>query len=437
MERQERQAQAQQLAAEILRLAQHTLMVHLRFLDRALSHLTLTPDEKLWFAADGRHLYFEPWYVLGQYKAERNVVNRDLLHALFHCIFRHSMIGPKIDRLRWDLACDIAVEYTINSLQLSCLAVRRAELQTATIKILEEEIGTLTSERIYHWLCEKSFADEELQAMRKNFAGDSHGLWYGKFDPSAEHDPHADTEEIWQEVARRMQTELETFCEDKNSPLVQALRALNRKQHSYTEFLRRFGEYGEVTRLSDEEIDYNFYTYGMSLYGNIPLIEPLEYREEKRLREFVIAIDTSGSVRGDVVQSFVQHIYDILHQQENFFGRMDLHILQCDDQVREDAHITCHEDFERYLAELEIKGLGKTDFRPAFAYVDALRRQGELQNLRGVVYFTDGEGIFPAQKPDYDVAFIIHRNDYREPQVPVWAMHMMLTEAEILDERFE
>ena len=41
--------------------------------------------------------------------------------------------------------------------------------------------------------------------------------------------------------------------------------------------------------------------YGMELYGNMPLVEPLEYKETDRVREFVIAIDTSGC---DSLQSF-------------------------------------------------------------------------------------------------------------------------------------
>ncbi len=40
-----------------------------------------------------------------------------------------------------------------------------------------------------------------------------------------------------------------------------------------------------------------FYTYGLSpLYGDMPLIEPLEYRDEKRIRDFCDATDTSSSV---------------------------------------------------------------------------------------------------------------------------------------------
>ena len=69
---------------------------------------------------------------------------------------------------------------------------------------------------------------------------------------------------------------------------------MGRPRTDYREFLRQFAVPGEVMRLSDDEFDYVYYTYGLKLYGRMPLIEPLEYREERRIREFVIVIDTSG-----------------------------------------------------------------------------------------------------------------------------------------------
>ena len=39
-----------------------------------------------------------------------------------------------------------------------------------------------------------------------------------------------------------------------------------------------------------------YYAYGLSLYGNMPLIEPLETRETYKIRNFVIVLDTSYSV---------------------------------------------------------------------------------------------------------------------------------------------
>ena len=51
----------------------------------------------------------------------------------------------------------------------------------------------------------------------------------------------------------------------------------------------------------------------------MPLIEPLEYKDVKRIREFVIAIDTSGSVMGEQEQAFLQKTYNILQSTESFF----------------------------------------------------------------------------------------------------------------------
>lgn len=434
---QQREEMAKELAENIMTLARNTLMVHLRFMDRAISHLTLTCDGEIPFATDGRALYYEPWTVLQRYQAEPNAVNRDMMHALLHCVFRHWFVGQDIDRARWDAACDAAVECAISDLHSPVLQSQREVNQLMTLEMLRREVGTMTAERIYRWLGEQDYDEDDLYRLRRELKADEHGLWYGGLEPDAERQQDVDDlEQMWQDVSRRMQTELETMRQEAAGILVQNLRSLNRAKHDYTAFLRRFGVRGEVVRLSDEEFDNNYYTYGLSLYGNVPLIEPLEYREQKRIRDFVIAIDTSGSVKGDVVQSFIQHTHDILSKQENFFTKVNMHIIQCDDQIREDVHITGREEFQAYIKTMQIKGLGQTDFRPVFARVEELIRRRELTDLRGLLYFTDGLGTFPEKKPPYDTAFIIHTDDYHEVQVPPWAMHMVLTEDEILDSRF-
>ena len=434
---QQREEMAKELAENIMTLARNTLMVHLRFMDRAISHLTLTCDGEIPFATDGRTLYYEPWTVLQRYQAEPNAVNRDMMHALLHCVFRHWFVGQDIDRARWDAACDAAVECAISDLHSPVLQSQREVNQLMTLEMLRREVGTMTAERIYRWLGEQDYDEDDLYRLRRELKADEHGLWYGGLEPEAERQQDVDDlEQMWQDVSRRMQTELETMRQEAAGILVQNLRSLNRAKHDYTAFLRRFGVRGEVVRLSDEEFDNNYYTYGLSLYGNVPLIEPLEYREQKRIRDFVIAIDTSGSVKGDVVQSFIQHTHDILSKQENFFTKVNMHIIQCDDQIREDVHITGREEFQAYIKTMQIKGLGQTDFRPVFARVEELIRRRELTDLRGLLYFTDGLGTFPEKKPPYDTAFIIHTDDYHEVQVPPWAMHMVLTEDEILDSRF-
>ena len=122
--------------------------------------------------------------------------------------------------------------------------------------------------------------------------------------------------------------------------------------------------------------------------------------------------------------------------QESFFTKVNIHILQCDDEVWEDVHITSREEFTEYIKHMNIKGLGRTDFRPVFTYVDQLLRTKQLSGLQGLLYFTDGRGIFPAQKPPYNVAFILHTDGNEEPAVPQWAMHLALMEEDIIEGRF-
>ena len=81
------------------------------------------------------------------------------------------------------------------------------------------------------------------------------------------------------------------------------------------------------------------------------------------------------------------------------------------------------------MSDFEILGLGGTDFRPAFVYVNELLARGEIRHLRGLLYFTDGRGIYPVRKPVYDTAFIFMKNDYTDVDVPPWAMKVILDPA--------
>ncbi len=243
-----------------------------------------------------------------------------------------------------------------------------------------------------------------------------------------------DLEQAWKEIAQRIQVDLDTVSDSYGEgagDMQQALEEINRERYDYTELLRRFTVLGENIEVNDDEFDYIFYTYGMKLYENMPLIEPLEYKETQKIREFVIALDTSESVSGETVQKFVTKTWNILKQSENFFTRINVHIMQCGARVEEDVRISTQEEFDAYIDGMVLKGFGGTDFRPVFRRVDALIRQHEFQNLKGLIYFTDGYGSYPAAAPAYDAAFVFLDQGYPLPDVPPWAIKMILKEDEI------
>jgi predicted metal-dependent peptidase len=150
-----------------------------------------------------------------------------------------------------------------------------------------------------------------------------------------------------------------------------------------------------------------------------------------RVREFVIAIDTSGSVAGELVQSFIRKTYNILMQSESFFEKVNIHIIQCDAAIQEDVKITSQEEFETYIKNMKLLGFGGTDFRPVFNFVNELIQKREFANLKGLLYLTDGYGTFPEQKPAYETAFVFVDDELSSPAIPVWAMKLVLSREDI------
>ena len=242
----------------------------------------------------------------------------------------------------------------------------------------------------------------------------------------------SEEERSWEELAKQVETDLETFSASwgvEAGDFMKILSAANRKKADYSDFLKRFASLSEEMKINDDEFDYIFYTYGLDLYGNMPLIEPLEYKESNHIRDFAICIDTSESCKGDLVRKFVEHTFNILKKQEDYSHDVNIHIIQCDSKVQSDAKITDLRDIDEFMNEFTVRGMGGTDFRPAFSYVDQLKREGELGDLKGVIYFTDGLGDFPEKVPDYDTAFVfLDDGDNYIPSVPPWAMRVLIDE---------
>ena len=460
--------QAEELAKEILTLSRNTLLVNLRFLDAALCKFVRTPvpiTDTL--ATDGEHLYYDTRHILSLYREGREVPVRDYLHVTLHCVFHHPFIHTLVDMDLWDLACDIAVENVINELGLKAVEAPRQSAQAALIGDLKEQLTVLNAEKIYRWLLDAQLPPETVKRWREDFLADDHDIWYirgksapegdgeatgsdtkrapdqtGKGSPRSSDDSRLagnqhsreELEQEWEDISRRSQVELETANRqwgDQAGSLVQNLRAVNREKYDYSDFLRQFAVLNEAMKINDEEFDYIYYTYGLELYENLPLIEPLEYQEIRQIREFVIAIDTSGSVSGETVQRFITKTYNILRSAENFASRVNIHIIQCDAEIQEDRKITTTEEFDEYLNTMTLHGFGGTDFRPVFQYVDELIAQKELTNLRGLIYFTDGRGAFLERPPQYHTAFVFLDDGFTDPKVPVWASKLILQPEEL------
>ena len=212
---------------------------------------------------------------------------------------------------------------------------------------------------------------------------------------------------------------------DQAGELLESLRGIEREFEDYAGFLQKFAVLEERMQVDMDAFDFIYYTYGLELFHDTPLIEPLEYKEMKAIHEFVVAIDTSGSCDLGLVRRFLVKTFDILHTSTVFWGKLRIYIIQCDAAIQQELCITALDELQSYAEHMEIHGRGGTDFRPVFERVEALREEGVLSDLRGLLYFTDGYGSYPVRPTDYKTAFVFAQMDAKVP-VPPWAMRIYI-----------
>lgn len=431
---QQRELEKIEICMDIWKQARNELYLSMRFLDVSLSRFFFLPETNITgMGTDGFGIYFYPDALIYLYKKDRIYINRAYLHIVFHCLFGHLTIPKTVDTALWDLAADIAVESIIDGLFVR--AVRRyvSPYRKKVYQSLREKMKVLTVAGIYQVLEEKEAGREEdtwigeadFEKLRGEFFVDDHQLWNQEIPPQK----MMERQKEWKEENEKLQTKMETFAKEASEDaeaLAEQVRVENRTRYDYKKFLRKFSVLKEEIQVDPDTFDYIFYHYGMEMFGNVPLIEPQETKEVHKVEDFVIAVDTSMSCKEELIRKFLEQTYSVLSESESFFRKICVHIIQCDDKVQSDVVIHNQEEMERYMEQFEIHGFGGTDFRPVFGYVNELIAKKAFRRLRGLIYFTDGYGTFPAKKPLYETAFVFLKEDYSDVDVPAWAMKLIL-----------
>ncbi len=441
---------------QILNSSRSELYMSMRYLDLALSSLRyqIVPYEE-WaqpmeaepgmpvrtappIAVDGRSLVADPRYLADLYEADRRKINRVYLHGVMHCLMRHLFKRPRSNALLWRIACDIAVESIIDSMYVRSVRMGVSRPRRNWYDWLQTQMKVLTAEGIYRALSKRDLTAAELLSLQEAFCIDDHCLWPAPRNPNSPPPPEMEMlQNSWDDIAEKTQTRMETFAKEQAAgagDLSETLRVENRERTDYRTFLRKFAVMREQMQIDPDSFDYVFYTFGLSMYGNMPLIEPQEYQEVKRIEEFVIVLDVSMSTSGELVRTFLEQTYAVLTESESYLKKVNIHILQCDEQVRSDVKITSEEELASYMEHFQLEGGGGTDFRPAFAYVRELIETKQLRDLKGMLYFTDGYGIYPKRRPPWETAFVFMQEDYSDAEVPPWAIKLILEPEDLQEE---
>jgi predicted metal-dependent peptidase len=429
---------AQDLDREMIEIGRGTLYRRMHLLALPLGMLSFeVRDLPEGLATDGEHLYIDRVWLQNCFDQAGGVgLAAAFFHSLAHCLLGHLFTRGDRDPALWDTACDVAACGLLAEALPDLASFTEDPCWTALLEALGRPRTVLTAEGVYALLTSGGFSETDTLAQLCRV--DGHGLWEAAREKEERTrimatggDEGEGLAAKWQQAASRAIRGGRGGGERKIGAGTGAIRRAvqlreNKRHNNYREFLKAFTVLRENSRLDMEQFQYAYYLYGLEHYGNMPLIEPLEYREERRLESLVIAIDTSESCSQELTRMFLEETRAIIHDSELFFKKFNLHIMQCDTKVHRDDKICSLREFERYIDDLSITGFGGTDFRPVFERVDELRRSGELIRLRGLLYFTDGYGVYPRQMPDYLAAFVFMKYRYDDIDLPSWALKLVL-----------
>ncbi|MDY4953276.1 MAG: metallopeptidase, partial [Candidatus Onthomonas sp.] len=338
------------LSNAILSASRNELYLSMRFLDLALSGLGYemnlnTPT----IGTDGVNILYNPTYLRRQYLEDLVVLNRTYLHMVLHCIFRHEINRGDRDPVLWDMACDIAVESILDTIEAKSVAMVVPLFREEVYDRLRESLSVLTAEGVYRVLEGERIPYDQQLNYYKYVRRDDHQFWLqqeedqnqsGSGPDGGGSDRQQELSDKWRDISDKTRTSMETFFADHGTEAGDLLRAIqieNRERYDYRCFLRQFLTLREEVQVDPDSFDYAFYSYGLELYGDIPLIEPLEYRDSRKIRDLVIVIDTSDSCSDGVVDAFLAETRAILNQESLFFRDRNLHIIQSDAGVQQDT----------------------------------------------------------------------------------------------------
>lgn len=354
-------------------LARSKLVLQNHFFGTLALYLQPQEDDSIDTAAtDGRVLkYNKKWLEEIKQKYGLEAVMTVIAHEVLHCALGHLWRRGPRELLRWNYACDYAVN----------LILEESKFKLPDGVLLNKAFAGKTAEDIYALL---------PPSIGTGIGGgllDNHGLW-GCGQAKDEGMPK-DMEREWKNrlvsvaSALKSRGKLPAFLER----IVEEI-ALPQIPYRYV-----LAEY--MQRIENE------YAWGPFDRRFVHAGEYLPSTNSEGFDEIVVAIDTSGSISEVEIKQFIGEVMSIAS-----IGANTLHVVFCDAKVQGWYTMSAQDE----VPPFKIKGGGGTDFRPVF---DALAEKGIQPAV--LIYLSDGYGDYPKKEPEYPVLWVMTRDHQNPP----------------------
>jgi predicted metal-dependent peptidase len=332
----------------------------------------------LTFASNGERFIYNPKFI-----DECNI--DELFFILTNCVMHHILAHSqrKLDRkgYLWQLATDYAINSMLKKNKFKI--PKNANFNNEFRNMYAEEIYEILKKQINEEKGDSSFDDAKLlDSFIKKNGGNSN---------------------LFKSIKNMAQKEIEQW--DYAASLAKEVAS---KKSSTPLGFERF-----TKKIKTNDIDWKFELYNAinrHMRNNYAFMPPNKKHIYRGIAlpsltsdtlSLVVAIDTSGSIKEDILGAFIGEFKSIMQN----FPTVSIELLIADAKVHDHYSYIGNDELD-----FKLKGGGGTDYRPTFEYIDA-----NIPHSSMILYFTDGEGIFPKIPPSYEVLWALSQNRAKIP----------------------
>lgn len=355
---------------------------------------------------DGEFLYYNEDFTRSLSRPE---VAGVIYHEVLHCAFLHMWRKGERDHMRWNIACD----YAINPTVVQSFPIPKGCL-------LDKKYSGLSADEIYDKLPKEKKSKNskgkgksnkgQSQQQQSSSAGDQKEQEWGDHS-------------LWGEAGKKKKKDIEKARSliDKATGKNKVPKPTKTESQKEREWKQKYEEafvdhYGSLpdhikrlveqthyipaldwstivaNLLSPDESDYSFSSPDRRFTDADFFLPGLQSIE--KLENIVFAYDTSSSITQEMLQAFYHETLNLFDNFSNVKG----FIAVCDAKLHEFFELNSEDEFKDH----SFTGGGGTDFCPVFKEVE---KRG--LNPKALFYFTDTEGVFPRTIPEYPVYWLV------------------------------
>lgn len=318
-----------------------------------------------------------------------------VLHETFHCAFSHIWRRGSRDAFKWNMATD----YAINGIVSESFPLPKGSL-------FESKYIGMSAEQIYDRLPDNK-QDQQGWCDKEQWEQQSSS------SSSTQNTIKKEIQKIFDKLSSGNLSKAE-----KRSRLAQKWedlfeKTITREYGDMPESMKRVIEqtyYKPVINwmelvqylLSEDVTDYSFSQPDRRfLEEEYTLPEMFSF---DRLKDIVFAYDTSGSISEHDLFTFYMETLSLFRNYSSLTGWIAI----CDAHLHNFAPISPSHGYK----EFNFKGGGGTNFRPVFERIEK-----EGIQPKALFFFSDTQGTFPTEAPNYPVYWLV-REDMGRPTVP-------------------